>query len=119
MFNIFFNDLFLIQLDSNLSAYADDTQLFCTGIDSNSVYQGMSVDLLTVAGWLRANDLAVNGDKCLSMWLGSITTNPSYYFDNHEIRLDQIQANVKSWRSKREDTATSFRLLGWHQAVKK
>ena len=28
MFNIFFNDLFLIQLDCKLSAYADDTQLF-------------------------------------------------------------------------------------------
>ena len=22
---------------------------------------------------------------CLSMWLGSTTTNPSYYFDNHVI----------------------------------
>ena len=45
----------------------------------------MSADLLTVAGWFRANGLAVNGDKCLSMWLGSTTTNPSCYFDKHEI----------------------------------
>ena len=45
----------------------------------------MSSDLLTVAGWFRSNALAVNGDKCLSMWLGSTTKHPSYYFDNREI----------------------------------
>ena len=30
-----------------------------------------------------------------------------------------IQANVKSWRSKREATAISIHLLGWYEAVKK
>ena len=29
------------------------------------------------------------------------------------------QANVKSWRSKREATTISIHLLGWYQAVKK
>ena len=32
---------------------------------------------------------------------------------------DPIQANVKSWRSKREATAISIHLSGWYQAVKK
>ena len=45
-------------------SYADhDTQLFCTGIDSISVHQGMNADLLAFTGWLSSNGLAVNGDN--------------------------------------------------------
>ena len=85
MFNIFFNDLFLIRLNCKLSAYADDTQLFCTGTDCTSVYQGMNADLLAVSGWFSCNGLAVNSDKCLSMWLGNTMANSSYRLDSYEI----------------------------------
>ena len=85
MFNIFFNDHFLIRLDCKLSAYADDTQLFCTGTDFASVYQGMNADLIAVSGWFSCNGLAVNSDKCLSMWLGNTTANPSYHLDSYAI----------------------------------
>lgn len=85
LFNIFFNDLFLIKLDCKISAYANDTQLFCIGKDSASIQQGMNTDLLTVSGWFSFNGLAINIIKCLSMWLGSIVDNPSYYLDSQEI----------------------------------
>ena len=51
----------------------------------HSVHQGMNADLLTFTGWFSSNGLAVNGDNCLRMWLGNSKTNPSYYFENHEI----------------------------------
>ena len=42
-------------------AYTDhDNQLFCTGIDSISVHQGMKADLLAFTGWFSSNGLAVN-----------------------------------------------------------
>ena len=47
----------------------------------------MSADLCTVAGWLSSNRQlrAVNGDKCLGMWLGNTSASPSYHLDSQEI----------------------------------
>ena len=45
-------------------AYANhDTRLFCTGIDSISVQQGMNADLVAFTGWFSSNGLVVNGDN--------------------------------------------------------
>ena len=52
----------------------------------------MNADFLAFTGWFSSNGLAVNRDNCLSMCLGSSTTNPSYYFEKHEINsIDAIK----------------------------
>ena len=45
----------------------------------------MNADLLAVSGWFSCNGLAVNSDKCLSMWLGNTMANSSYRLDSYEI----------------------------------
>ena len=85
LFNVFLNDLFFIQLDFKLSAYADDIQLFRIGKEPFSIHPGMVTDLTAVAEWFSFNGLAVNVDKCFATWLGDCSENPSFHLNNHEI----------------------------------
>ena len=42
-------------------------------------------ELRSMGRMLSFNGLAVNVDKCLAMWLGDCSENPSYHLNNHEI----------------------------------
>ena len=44
-------------------------------------------DLLIVCEWFNSNDLAVNHDKFLTMWLGNATDTPAYDLGSSIISL--------------------------------
>ena len=73
LFNLFINDLFLFICFSALSNYADDNNLFATGIDIQLINQMLSSDLKIVNNWFYENFMISNPGKCHFMSIGKDT----------------------------------------------
>ena len=69
-FNIFLNDLLLINLRSIVCNFADDNTLYYCGETTESVIKNLHSDLKTVFKWFRNNQMMTNPDKFQYMWLG-------------------------------------------------
>ena len=73
LFNLFINDLFLFICFSTLSNYADDNNLFATGIDIQLINQMLLSDLKTVNNWFYEKFMILNPGKCHFMSIGKDT----------------------------------------------
>ena len=60
LFNIFTNDLFLINLQSDLCNFADDNTLYACGNSFESVVSKLENDLENILDWFFRNDMVVN-----------------------------------------------------------
>ena len=69
-FNIFLNDLLLINLRSIVCNFADDNALCYCGETTESVIKNLQSDLKIVMKWFRNNEMMTNPEKFQSMWLG-------------------------------------------------
>ena len=69
-FNIFLNDLLLINLRSIVCNFADDNALCYCGETTESVIKNLQSDLKIVLKWFRNNEMMTNPEKFQSMWLG-------------------------------------------------
>ncbi|KAL4082905.1 hypothetical protein QTP88_029559 [Uroleucon formosanum] len=63
LFNIQLNDIKLLNLNSNIICYADDTVLICNGLTWEEVFTNIEADLLSIKIWLKKNNLFLNLDK--------------------------------------------------------
>ena len=77
LFNIFLNDLLLLPTNSNISSYADDTQLFFHGLNPITTQTVLQNDLTLASDWFQANGMTTNPSKCLSAWFGTDTNDLS------------------------------------------
>ena len=73
LFNLFINDLFIFICFSALSNYADDNNLFTTGIDIQLINQMLLSDLKIVNNWFYENFMILNPGKCHFMSIGKDT----------------------------------------------
>jgi len=95
LFNIYINDLFWIFEYTNVCNLADDTTLFASDVNLNSLIQSLEHDSLLAIEWFESNYMKLNTDKCHLIVAGS----------KHEHVFAKIGDDVV-WESREE------RLLG-------
>ena len=70
LFNIFLNDLLLINLRSNVCNFADDNTLYYFGKTTENVIKNLQSDLKFVLKWFRNYQMVANPGKFLQILLG-------------------------------------------------
>ena len=71
LFNIFINDLFLIDLESEVCNFADDNIIFARGKNLEEVIIKLEDDLYTTIKWLSENGMVANPKKFQLMFQGT------------------------------------------------
>ena len=79
LFIIYMNDITNTTSLLKLILYADDTNIFLSHPDLNSLYHIMNTELTHITDWFRANKLSLNVSKTNYMLFSSKT--PSHYND--------------------------------------
>ena len=73
LFSIYINDMPSIVLTSDMSMYADDIEMHCTGNDLATVEQNLQEDLHRIESWMISSRLKFNSKKSvvIIMLIGS------------------------------------------------
>lgn len=85
LFNIFINDLFVLNLESMICNFADDNTLYACDISFELVLRKLLSDVPVVIDWFRVNEMVVNPEKFQVMFLGCDEQNVSITIDNNII----------------------------------
>ena len=64
LFNIYLNDLFWFNEETNSCNYADDTTFYACDISLNTVIQRLEHDSSLTLEWFECNHMKLNEDKC-------------------------------------------------------
>ena len=91
LFNIYMNDLFWFNDQTNVCNFADDTTLYSCDKDIKSVTQCLEHDTLIAIEWFGWNFMKLNQDKCHFLFAGH----------KHE-HLFAKAGTCKIWESQRE-----------------
>ena len=70
LFNIFTNDLFLTEMESDICSFADNTTLYACDISIEAVIIRLESDLHRMLHWLTDNGMKANPSKFQIMFLG-------------------------------------------------
>ena len=70
LFNIFINDLFLLQIKSEICNFADDNTLYSCDKELGTVISNLKYDMTNILNWFRYNSMKANPDKFQFMILG-------------------------------------------------
>ena len=70
LFNIFINDLCLINLDSEICNFADDNTLYSCGHDLQEIVTNLENDLSKLLEWFKGNGMVAYPKKFQLMFLG-------------------------------------------------
>jgi len=90
--NIFINDLLHINLNSNISSYADGTQLYTSNIDPSILKGVIESDLKTTHDWFTHNGLLLNASKSTSMFMSRSHIPPN----NLSLTLDNDNIDISN-----------------------
>ena len=71
LFNIFINDLFLLQIKSEICNFADDNTLYSCDKELGTVISNLKYDMTNILNWFRYNSMKANPDKFQFMILGT------------------------------------------------
>ena len=80
LFNIFINDLFYMDLYSEMCNFADDNTVYSCGTSISEITTNLQNDLRTLLNWFYANGMVTNPDKFQVMFLG--------LNEKHKLRLN-------------------------------
>ena len=75
LFTLFVNDFPSFIHNGRVSMYADDTIIYCDGKNATEISNNLNNCLENATAWYSANCLALNGNKTVSMLLGSHVTS--------------------------------------------
>ena len=78
--NLFINDPVLFIMETMLSNYADDNNLFSVGKDINKVTGTLAEDFGIVTHWFYENFMALNSKKCHFMCIGRDGENETFTY---------------------------------------
>ena len=70
LFNIFINDLFYMELESEICNFADDTTIYACDTDVEAVMIRLENDLQGLMQWFNNNGMSANPSKFQIMFLG-------------------------------------------------
>lgn len=82
LFNIFVNDLAYVIKRSNLSTYADDTQIFYADKDPVKIQDNINSDLSFVDKWHLDNGMKRNHSKYQAIVMGKTQGKPKFCSEN-------------------------------------
>ena len=85
LFNIFLNDLFFLDLETEICNFADDNTLYDCDVSIEAVIAKLNRDIPTVINWFRTNEMVVNANKFQVMFLGCRENNRSLNVDGYII----------------------------------
>jgi hypothetical protein len=85
LFNIFINDLFLLNLESQICNFADDNTLYSCDISLDKLIQKLHKDSISIIKWFRYNEMVVNPEKFQIMFLGCNNVKVSMDIDKCKI----------------------------------
>ena len=71
LFNIFINDLLLLNLESDICNFADDNTLSAYDSSIDRVITKLTTNIPRVLNWFRSNEMVVNPDKFQVIFLGN------------------------------------------------
>ena len=71
LFNIFINDLFLLQIKSKICNFADDNTLYSYYKELWTIISNLEYEMTSILSWFRYNSLKVNPGKFQFIILGS------------------------------------------------
>ena len=75
LFNIFINDLFFTDLESEICNFADDTTIYACGTSIDAVTIKLKDDLQKLLDWFKNNRMCANPEKFQMMVLGRNNDN--------------------------------------------
>ncbi|CAB4024476.1 Hypothetical predicted protein, partial [Paramuricea clavata] len=91
LFNMFMNDLAYVVNQSELSAYADDTQIFHADQDPAKVQETINSDLANVDKWYAENGMKRNYTKYQAIVMEkSAETKPEFSCENTVIKNSDV-----------------------------
>ena len=64
LFNIYLNDLFLVNKNTDVCNFADDTTIYSCDQDLRTVIRNLEHDSLLCLEWFECNYMKLNADKC-------------------------------------------------------
>ena len=90
LFLIYINDIIVCTQSIKFILFADDTSIFTSGRDLNSLYQLVNKQLFNISHWMQANKLILNTEKTNYMIFGTrptgnITVDLKLKYRNNEI----------------------------------
>ena len=88
LFNIFLNDLFYMELNSEICNFADDNTVYSCGTRISEIMTNLENDLSTLLNWFYANGMVANPDKFQLMFLG--------LNERHKLRLNIEGVKISS-----------------------
>ena len=88
LFNIFLNDLFCVELNSEIFNFADDNTVYSCGTGISEIMTNLESDLSTLLNWFYANGMVANPDKFQLMFLG--------LNERHKLRLNIEGVKISS-----------------------
>ena len=111
LFNLFINDLFLLICFSILNNYADDNNVFATGIDIQLIKQMLLSNFRAVNNWFYENVMILNPGKYYFMSIDKGTRDEDVFYYN----------NLTLKNSNEEEILGVIidRKLTFHQHIKK
>ena len=87
LFNIFLNELFFLDLETEICNFADDNTLYACDVSIEAVIAKLNRDIPTVINWFRTNQMVVNANKSQVMFLGCRENNRSLNVDGYTINI--------------------------------
>src|SRR3984885_14844798 len=84
LFILYINDLQLVT-DLDLIMFADDTNIFATGLSPNALVNNLNNELYQVSEWFSANLLSLNQNKTCYMIFDSKIMSPDF-----DIKINNI-----------------------------
>ena len=88
LFLLYINDLSHVSKILSSFLFADDTNLFLTGVDINTMVDIINTELHSISQWLKANKLSLNIDKTNFMLFkpkGKRTPAINIYIEGHQV----------------------------------
>ena len=70
LFNIFIDDLFLLQIKSEICNFADANMLYSCDKELGTVISNLKYDMKNILNWFRCNSMKANPDKFQFIILG-------------------------------------------------
>ena len=93
-FNIFLNDLFYFVTKVQLSAYADDQQIYSSDTDHAALYERMNGELAVAVDCFRQNGLMANPDKFQALILGSTNLDFTFVVGGRQIEVHRLDIDI-------------------------
>ena len=134
LFNIFINDIFLMELESEICNFADDTTLYSCSTSLDDATIRLENDLQKLLTWFTENGMRANPSKFQMMFLGHkranklcLNVNGQFILQNEEVKLLGVkidrnltfETHVKEMCTKVNQKVSAFRRVRPYLGIQK